>query len=266
MQLSQFFNSLWSIYSAVTPQAEQIKALFQARGEAVINDHVAFRTFAHSPIDLTTLEPVLAQLGYEPYGAFHFTQKHLRARCYRPTTETSAPKIFLSELLTDELPQTCQEVLKKLIQQIPEDAVKGPEIFWQQRLWHMPTLHDYQCLQQHSEYAAWLSTMGMQANHFTVSINHLKTLDGIAEVNQLLLEHGFTLNDSGGLIKGSPELYLEQSSTMADKLTVTFFDGQQRTIPSCFYEFAQRHCQPDGTLFDSFIEGNADKIFDSTNH
>jgi len=35
-------------------------------------------------------------------------------------------------------------------------------------------------------------------------------------------------------------------------------------IPSCFYEFALRHPLADGTLFDSFIEGNADKIFEST--
>ncbi|MEC8483469.1 MAG: DUF1338 domain-containing protein, partial [Pseudomonadota bacterium] len=55
------------------------------------------------------------------------------------------------------------------------------------------------------------------------------------------------------------------SSTMADKIDVTFAGGETRTIPSCFYEFALRHKQADGTLFDSFIEGNADKIFDSTN-
>ena len=185
MQLSQFFNSLWSIYSAVTPQAEHIKSLFQARGETVINDHVAFRTFADSPIALAKLEPILEQLGYTAYGAFTFTSKHLEARCYKHNTQADAPKIFLSELLIHKLPQECQRILDQLIAQIPTDAVKGPEIFWQQRLWRMPTLLDYEVLQQHSEYAAWLSTMGMQANHFTVSINHLKTLHTHSEMKNI---------------------------------------------------------------------------------
>ena len=106
--------------------------------------------------------------------------------------------------------------------------------------------------------------MGLQANHFTVSINHLETFPTIEDVNTLVQSEGYALNQVGGLAKGSPELFLEQSSTMADKIDFTFADGKQKTIPSCFYEFARRHVMPNGKLFDSFIEGNADKIFDST--
>jgi hypothetical protein len=107
--------------------------------------------------------------------------------------------------------------------------------------------------------------MGLQANHFTVSINHLKKFPTIESVNSLLHDEGYALNEVGGLVKGTPASFLEQSSTMADKVVYTFANGTEKTIPSCFYEFARRHIQPDGTLFDSFIEGNADKIFDSTN-
>ncbi|WLD58584.1 DUF1338 domain-containing protein [Salinispirillum sp. LH 10-3-1] len=265
MQVNDFFAQLWDTYTDVTPQAQRIQALFKARGEEVINDHVAFRTFAQSPIALDKLEPQLTAMGYEAYGAFRFENKHLRARCYKHVSETDAPKIFLSELLIDELPADCQDILHRLIAEIPADAVTGPEIFWQKRLWDMPSEADYSTLVEHSEYAAWLSTMGMQANHFTVSINHLKHFSTIEQVNQLLLDEGYALNQVGGLVKGSPALFLEQSSTMADKVEVTFAGGETRTIPSCFYEFARRHVQPDGILFDSFIEGNADKIFDSTN-
>lgn len=265
MHVNEFFAQLWGAYTQVTPQAHRIQALFTAKGETVINDHVAFRTFAQSPIALDKLEPQLNALGYQAYGAFKFENKHLRARCYKHEHEADAPKIFLSELLIDELPADCQAILHRLIAQIPTDAVKGPEIFWQKRLWDMPSEADYLALVEHSEYAAWLSTMGMQANHFTVSINHLKNFSTIEQVNQLILNEGYALNQVGGLVKGSPELFLEQSSTMADKIDVTFSGGETRTIPSCFYEFARRHVMPDGTLFDSFIEGNADKIFDSTN-
>ena len=131
-------------------------------------------------------------------------------------------------------------------------------------MWLSPTQEDYLTLAEHIEYAAWLSTMGLQANHFTVSINHLKTLPTIEDVNSLLINEGYALNQVGGLVKGTPELFLEQSSTMADKIDYTFADGKKETIPSCFYEFARRHVMPNGQLFDSFIEGNDAKIFDST--
>ncbi|BFM50646.1 DUF1338 domain-containing protein [Marinomonas sp. THO17] len=265
MAYQDFFNALWQQYIKVTPQALSIQNLFLNMGEKVVNDHVAFRTFNNSPISLDKLEPQLLALGYQAYGAFRFENKHLKARCYRHTKDQDAPKIFLSELLIEELPTSCQEILHKYIAQIPADAVQDPSIFYAGLLWSTPSHADYQTLAKHSEYAAWLTSMGLQANHFTVSINHLNKLNNIESVNQLLLEQGYSLNQVGGLVKGSADLFLEQSSTMADKIQYHFCDNQKVSIPSCFYEFAHRHAMPDGNLFDSFIEGNADKIFDSTN-
>lgn len=265
MKPADFFHALWDKYTQVTPQAQRIQQLFESHGETVLNDHVAFRTFNNSPIELEKLEPQLKAIGYQAYGAFRFESKHLRARCYKHDTDKDSPKIFLSELLVEELPENCQQIIAKLVNQIPADAVQSPAIFWAEKLWETPTSEEYAALAEHSEYAAWLSTMGLQANHFTVSINHLSSFPTIESVNSLLQNEGYVLNQVGGLVKGSPSSFLEQSSTMADKITYRFADDVEKTIPSCFYEFARRHIQPDGSLFDSFIEGNADKIFDSTN-
>jgi hypothetical protein len=265
MTPSNFFSALWENYTQITPQAQRIHQLFENLGETVLNDHVAFRTFNNSPISLEKLEPQLEVIGYKPYGAFLFESKHLKARCYKHETNADSPKIFLSELLVEELPQHCQDIIGKYIAQIPTDAVQTPDVFWSGILWNTPTEEEYLTLAEHSEYAAWLSTMGLQANHFTVSINHLKNYQSIEEVNQLLIKEGYALNKVGGLVKGTPQSFLEQSSTMADKISYRFAGNTQKTIPSCFYEFARRHIQPNGALFDSFIEGNADKIFDSTN-
>jgi uncharacterized protein (DUF2132 family) len=264
MKPADFFASLWDHYTDVTPQAQRIQQLFQSYGENVLNDHVAFRTFNNSPVSLEKLEPQLEALGYIAYGAFTFENKHLKARCYKHRADAESPKVFLSELLVEELPAECQDIIAKFIAQIPSDAVQSPAIFWAGKLWDTPTEAEYLTLAEHSEYAAWLSTMGLQANHFTVSINHLQKFPTIEDVNTLLLNEGYALNQVGGLVKGTPDSFLEQSSTMADKVEYTFTDGQQKTIPSCFYEFARRHTMPNGVLFDSFIEGNADKIFDST--
>ncbi|MBX3040139.1 MAG: DUF1338 family protein, partial [Bdellovibrionaceae bacterium] len=75
---------------------------------------------------------------------------------------------------------------------------------------------------------------------------------------------GHKLNASGGLIKGSPEAMLEQSSTMARPVPVKFNDGTHE-VPACYYEFAKRYPQKNGELYHGFIEKSADKIFESTN-
>ncbi|MEJ2682171.1 MAG: DUF1338 domain-containing protein [Gammaproteobacteria bacterium] len=223
MTIDDFFQALWQSYVDITPQAARIQDLFKSKDETVVNDHIAFRTFAHSPISLQQLEPILIQLGYSAYGEFRFEDKHLRARCYRHS-DPEQPKIFLSELLHEELSEPAQKIIQKLIDQIPEDAVQSPAIFWQGRLWSVPTLTEYKQLAQESEYAAWVATIGVMVNHFTVSINHLHRFNTIQSVNQLLLDNGYRLNEVGGTIKGSPDVYLEQSSTMADQIEFTFSD------------------------------------------
>lgn len=128
----------------------------------------------------------------------------------------------------------------------------------------MPSWPAYQTLLAESEYAAWLSVMGLRANHFTISVNHLKEPVSLAGVNDLLKQAGFRLNDSGGEIKGTPESLLEQSSTLADRMTIRFDDGELREIPTCYYEFARRWPDVEGRLFQGFITESADRIFEST--
>ena len=109
-----------------------------------------------------------------------------------------------------------------------------------------------------------MSAWGYRANHFTVSINELAQFDDIEVVNKALKEAGFALNTAGGEVKGSPEVLLEQSSTLADDFNVEFSDTTM-SVPSCFYEFALRYNKPDGELYTGFVAASADKIFESTN-
>jgi hypothetical protein len=78
----------------------------------------------------------------------------------------------------------------------------------------------------------------------------------------LLLDNGFRLNSVNGLVKGSPLIGLQQSSTLANKVDVTFTNFTVK-ISSCFYEFALRH-KLNGALFEGFVADSADKIFEST--
>ncbi|MBL9015743.1 MAG: DUF1338 family protein, partial [Myxococcales bacterium] len=121
----------------------------------------------------------------------------------------------------------------------------------------------YTALLAESEYAAWVAAFGFRVNHFTVDVNALTTFPDLVALNAFLVEHGFTLNESGGAIKGTRADCLEQSSTRADSIEVSFTDRSVR-IPSCYYEFAKRYALPSGELFQGFVPASADKIFEST--
>jgi hypothetical protein len=127
-----------------------------------------------------------------------------------------------------------------------------------------PTQQQYSNLADASEYAGWLSTMGYQANHFTVNVNELTTLHSIDEVIHLLTDHHYLLNTVGGIKKGMPEDLLIQASTLADSIVFKFSDGEQQEVSSCFYEFAHRFSDRSGRIFQGFVPNNANAIFEST--
>jgi hypothetical protein len=147
--------------------------------------------------------------------------------------------------------------------QMDQDAVCEDNFLYSGTHWQVSS-QDYKSLLAESENAAWMAAWGYRANHFTVSVNHLQNINELADVNTILKNNGFALNTSGGEIKGGEDVCLAQSSTMADKATVQFSDIEM-TIPSCFYEFAQRYALADGSLYQGFVAASADKIFESTN-
>ncbi|TCS40103.1 DUF1338 domain-containing protein [Reinekea marinisedimentorum] len=264
MNTEQFFSALWQDYTEIAPQAPVIAQALQSRGEQLINDHVAFRTFNHSPINIERLEPIILSLGYKRFQPYHFEQKHLDAMGYVPADDRQ-PKIFLSELRTEELSPQSQHIIESLVRQIPATMKIELSLMWRGILWQPPSLEDYQRLAQESEYAAWMSVMGLRANHFTIFINALKTLTEVEQVNQFIESLGFSINASGGRIKGSPQVFLEQSSTLASTQNYRFGCGNTAEIPTCYYEFARRYKTTDGSLYQGFVAASADKIFESTN-
>ncbi len=264
LDLNTFFDRLWDDFVQIAPAAGALKERLEARGERVLNDHIAFRTYDRGPIALDRLEPHLLGLGYVRYAPYRFEEKKLRAYGYVHATHAHAPKIFLSELLTDELSAGLRAVVDGLCAQVPADFVTGPEVFWAGRPWAPIARATWQTLLDESEYAAWMAAFGLHANHFTVFINALsQELRSVPKVLDFVEAAGFRINTSGGRVKGTPSELLEQGSTMADVVPVAFADGVF-PIPSCYYEFALRHPTPEGELFQGFVAASADKIFEST--
>jgi hypothetical protein len=248
----------------MTPQAETIANALTDRGEMVKNDHVAFRTFNISPIRLENLEPFILELGYKRYEPYYFAAKKLDAYGYVPPSD-DLPRIFISELRVEELSEPAQDIIKKLVDQVDPDEINDASIFWRGRLWEAPTVEDYLTLADENEYAAWLSIIGIRANHFTINVNELMQFSEISEMNSFIEDLGYSINASGGRVKGSPAVLLEQSSTMASKQTMKFAEGKEHSVTTCYYEFAKRYYDDTGTLYQGFVAASADKIFESTN-
>ena len=258
---AELLDALWRDYTESTPQAERIHQLLTQRGEILCNDHVALRTYGAPGIGIEALARPFEQLGWRPRDRYRFHDKHLRAR-YWQHADPALPKVFISELVVEELSAAARAAIGALVDQLPTGFGERADLPWAGRPWRV-TYPDYQGLLAESEYAAWVAAFGFRVNHFTVDVGSLSTFPDLAALDAFLIEHGFTLNDSGGTIKGSRAERLEQSSTRADSVAVAFADATVR-IPSCYYEFARRYPLPSGELFHGFIPASADKIFEST--
>ena len=261
-KIQTLLQAMWEDYLELAPDAQSIHDLFaQQNNGIVINDHIALRTFNLPAVNLAVLARAFTDNGYMAGGDYEFPARKLTAKHFQHP-DPELPKVFISELLVEKLSGQAQQHIRSLVSQIKPETTHSPLFSCSGRPWQLTT-QIYDELLKESEYAAWVAAFGYRANHFTVSINHLSEPDNIHTLNSLLQKHGYILNETGGLIKGSPDVLLEQSSTMAKKVIVTFNDGI-REIPGCFYEFARRYPTSDGTLYQGFVAASADKIFTST--
>lgn len=261
--LEYILNRLWNDYIHQNPSAAKIFDLFTNEGETVVNDHIAFRTLDFPGINIEVLaKPFLAN-GYVPKGEYEFRDKHLFARHYERPDESNKPRVFISQLLLTECSPYIQKTFSNSFEKVDMKKFTSDDILFAGTLFSSLSYEVYTRLREESEYAAWFYIFGFRPNHFTISINSLKKYDNIKKVNELLKNKGFLLNSSGGEVKGTPEDLLQQSSTMADIVKVSFLEGEFE-VPACYYEFAQRYPDSNGRLYGGFIAKSADKIFEST--
>ena len=221
IKAQQLFDQLWNDYISQNPEAKRVYDLLVNKGETVVNDHIAFRTFDDPRISIDVLSKPFIDAGYEYKGDYVFEEKKLVAKHYEYKPFRDAAPNFYKCLATEILQYFLQTTVSELIDKIPEKILDASSLVHAGNVWGTPEYDTYLKLKAESEYAAWLYVYGFRANHFTVSINALKKYNNIRVLNQFLKDQGFVLNSSGGEVKGTPEELLEQSSTRAGKLDVT---------------------------------------------
>ena len=80
--IDNLFANLWQDYLAITPSARQVHALLgDSEGtQAIVNDHIALRTFNIDKINLEKLAAHFLALGDEEKGQYDFAEKKVVAK------------------------------------------------------------------------------------------------------------------------------------------------------------------------------------------
>lgn len=292
----KLWDKLWENYISRVNYAQVYQQMITRAGGTVANDHIAFRslrlTVEKNNLGIEHLAQIAAALGYAPAGEYHFPSSHLYARHYRhpKQDEFDLPKLFISELIVDELPDEIAQLIYQTVASglsinsptFPSniDALSASEIeqFVNQlstiftRPWQPPRKTVVETVNNVTQYGAWVLLHGYAVNHFTGYINRQNTsaYPDIESTAKGLSERGVPMKAE---IEGSRGSGLRQTATHAVKEMVTVLDdtsGELINIPwtYAYYEIAERNLiEIDGrekVLFEGFLDAQANNLFEMT--
>ncbi|MBD2562903.1 MULTISPECIES: DUF1338 domain-containing protein [Nostoc] len=288
---------LWQEYSARVNHARTYQQMITAAGGTVTNDHIAFRSLrllVDTPqgqvnLGIDYLAQLAEALGYEAAGEYNFAQTHLYARHYRhpQQEEIHLPKLFISELIVDELPANIAQLISKTVSSIPDELTSPLTILKQYgnvetiakqfqqvftRPWLPPQRSVVEEVNEVTQYGAWVLLHGYGVNHFTGYVNGQNTpqYPDIDSTASALANLGVPMKAE---IEGNVACGLRQTATQAVTEMVTVLDdnsGAETQIPwtYAYYEIAQRYLvevEPGKqVLFDAFLGSNAQQLFEMT--
>ncbi|MDZ8023599.1 MAG: DUF1338 domain-containing protein [Nostoc sp. SerVER01] len=289
---------LWQEYSTRVNHARTYQQMITAAGGSVANDHIAFRSlrlFVDSPqgkinLGIGYLEQIVQALGYVAAGEYNFAQTHLYARHYHhpQQEEFNLPKLFISELIVDELPSNIAQIISQTVSSIEykltspvnsllekEENIETIAKQLQQiftRPWLLPWRSVVEEVNQVTQYGAWVLLHGYAVNHFTGYVNGQNTAKypDIETTASSLANLGVPMKAE---IEGNVACGLRQTATQAVTEMVTVLDdntGAEIQIPwtYAYYEIAQRYpveVEPGKqVLFDGFLGSNAQQLFEMT--
>jgi Domain of unknown function (DUF1338) len=288
----QLWNLLWQEYTARVSHARTYQKMITSAGGTLANDHIALRSLRlllDTPqgkinLGIDYLEQIAKLLGYEAAGEYIFPETHLYARHYRhPQQEQfDLPKLFISELIVDELPADIIQLIYQTIASadlikfnIPQSNHIDININALQKIftrpWQPPRRYIVEEVNQVTQYGAWVLLHGYAVNHFTGYVNRQNTPEypDIDSTARGLAKLGVPMKPE---IEGNDIIGLRQTATYAVNEMVTVLDdsGAEIQIPwtYAYYEIAQRYmievAPGKQMLFDAFLGKNAQQLFEMT--
>ncbi len=236
-------DRLWARYVVDVPWAARFARLHEG---PVHNDHIALRTLAAPGPGIAGFATVFERQGWSLGGSYDFADVHLRAVYLK---RDGFPRVFISELLSEHLPQDARRALADaaVVEPAPDDIDALAAWFCAPRAVSGARVD---LLAKSSQYGAWLLAFGRKVNHFTAAVDDV-------ELWQLkLLQAGVPMKRD---IEGAPGGDLRQTATHAALCPVILDDGSVRTMPYAYFEIAERH-----RGFDGFLAPQARQLFEMT--
>ena len=289
-------NKLWQFYIQRVSYAHKYVELVNEKGGKVVNDHIALRTFnthtGEQPGGIGAISHILDVLDYKQAGHYQFPKKKLSAIHFEHPDEMF-PKIFVSQLEIDQLPDWAQESIQAAVKDTPyllsdrsielltllrkegeipklaaESLVEDLAMYFR-RPWDIPNKDVVLRLNDVSQYAAWVLLHGNSVNHFTAYINYQEVPEwpDLATTCKGLAEAGIPMKEN---LEGEAGSKLQQSATQAVKEEVEVmgeYGLEMINWTYAYYELAQRnYVEENGEkkLFSGFLGEQATHLFDMT--
>jgi hypothetical protein len=287
--IQQLWAKLWLQYSQRVEYCRIYEAMVKEAGGISYNDHIAFRSLrlklnrpgATLDLGIAYIADLVEALGYRVAGEYEFPDKFLYARHYLHPDRAryDLPKLFISELIVDALPEEIQRGIFDTVSDgnfynLQSIDLTQPssiaEIF--SRPWQPPYTSIVEATNTVSQYGAWVLLHGYAVNHFTADINRQQTTPyrDIETTARALAAKGVPMKDK---IEGSLANGLRQTATQAVREMVEVRSdrtGEKTYIPwtYAYYELAERHSieltPGNRQLFEGFLAAQAQNLFEIT--
>ncbi len=295
--VAMILGNLRDIYMRRVPYARRYVELITGLGGSYVTDHLAFRTFntttGEQPAGIRAIGHLLKPLGYRKSGAYRFERQNLSAVHYEHK-EGIFPKIFVSQLEVEELPDWAGKLIHEVVDDTPylmsDRAIElmnclvsdgslneeAAEILTMEmtgyfrRPWKMPSWETMLKINDISQYAAWALLHGNSVNHFAALFNMQKTPvwpDLEATCNGLVRE-GIPMKKD---IEGEKGSMLRQAATMPVMESYLFpgveSEAKEMEWTYAYFELTERGWSHEGEkpeLFPGFVTDQASHLFNVT--
>jgi hypothetical protein len=291
-----FVRQLWENYLKRVPYARIYADLVEHKGGQVVIDHIAFRTLkthtGEQPEGISDIRHIIKCFGYQAAGNYNFTKKKIDAIHFEHP-DNKLPKIFVSQLRVEQLPEWAQQQIHEAVKDTPyllsdngiellnrlcvekkltieaADYLEDDLSNYFKRPWNPPKKETVLQVNDISQYAAWVLLHGNSVNHFAALLNeqNVKEWPDLITTSKVLDSKGVPMKET---VEGDKDSILQQTATQAVKenVEVNGEDGiGEINWTYAYFELTRRgFTQIDGqqVLFNGFLENQARHLFGMT--
>lgn len=260
-RLIRLLNILWTQYKIDCPFADKAEKLFPSAA----NDHIAFRTVNKGKDNnvvhgIPRIHEFWRAFGYEKKKEYNILSKNIRAiHMEKP----GCPKIFISEFMTERLPQAQNYIINNTFGNMNRDVLSMNDLenlsaeelanfFLLNPVPWLPTREQLEELDFISQYVAWVRLFGNMVNHFTLLVNSLEKQvpvagpphqPSISDVYHKMKDADIIMKDD---IEGEGTELAQTSTKVCPKqVAIKIVHNKEESVgyimwPYAYYEIAER--------------------------